>query len=110
MPETNDVDITRRVVISEETDAPTRWLLWGVFAALLMLGALIAYAWMSGLADSYFRVERPANCRGASVGGLGGGDPEESHFRRCIRGQSRDSVPARQEGRGLPGSRPGRGP
>ena len=57
MPESNEVDAPRRVVTSVETDSTTRWLLWAVVAVLLMLAAVIAYAFASGMTDSLFRTD-----------------------------------------------------
>jgi len=48
MPETNEVEVSKRVVTTKGTDPVTRWLLWGIVAVLLMLAALIAYALMTG--------------------------------------------------------------
>lgn len=47
MPESSEVNVTRRVVTSQ-VDRPTRWLVWAVFAAVLTLAALVAYALLSG--------------------------------------------------------------
>ena len=52
MPESREVKVSSRVVTSEEIDRSTRWLLWAVVSALLMLGALGAYAWLSGAFDT----------------------------------------------------------
>jgi len=48
MSEPSDVQVDRRVVTTGALDRSTRLLLWAVFAAVLMLAALVAYAWLSG--------------------------------------------------------------
>ena len=48
MPESSEVRVSRQVVTSAEMDRPTQWLLWAVVAALLMLLALVVYAWLTG--------------------------------------------------------------
>lgn len=47
MPESSEVSVSRRVVTSE-VNRSTRWLVWAVVGAVLMLAALVAYAWLTG--------------------------------------------------------------
>jgi tetratricopeptide (TPR) repeat protein len=48
MPESTEVEVSRRVVISEETDRPTRWLIWAVAVVALLLVTAFAYGYLSG--------------------------------------------------------------
>lgn len=48
MSESNEVEVYERVVVAEEVDRPTRWLIWAVSAVALFLVALIAYGLVSG--------------------------------------------------------------
>lgn len=48
MSETSSQEVPRRVLTTREMDRPTTWLLWGVFSALVILIALLVYAWFTG--------------------------------------------------------------
>jgi tetratricopeptide (TPR) repeat protein len=49
MPESTEVEVPRRVVTTAgEIDRSTRWLLWAVVTAVLMLVAVVAYGFFAG--------------------------------------------------------------
>ena len=63
MPESSEAETPTRVVTTAEMDRPTRWLLWAVAAATLMVIALVAYAWLAG----GFRTDVPRTAQESSL-------------------------------------------